>query len=144
MAGIGAEQIAHLQKIQNSAAKVVLRKSKRDLTTPLLRELHWLPVKFRIDFKIACFAYHYFDGTLPQYLSSLLDVYKPNRMLRSSIDERVLSCPKVSLKKYGERSFAYQAPHVWNSLPHHIRHSESAASFKSQLKTHMFKLAFDC
>ena len=63
-------------------------KSKHEHVTPLCKKLCWLQVKERILFKIATFAFHFFDGTLPPYLSSCLFVYTPSRTLRSSSDEK--------------------------------------------------------
>ncbi|WP_419585632.1 hypothetical protein, partial [Thiolapillus sp.] len=139
---ITSDQMYRLQKIQNHAAKVLLRKSKHEHVTPLLKKLHWLPVKERILFKIATFAFRFFDGTLPPYLSSCLSVYTPSRTLRSSSDEKTLSCAKWKLKGFGHRSFSVQAPLVWNSLPPHIRHSCSLSQFKTSLKTFLFTSAF--
>ena len=85
---ITSDQMYRLQKIPNHAAKVVFRKSKYKHVTPL----HWLPVKERILFKIATFAFRFFDGTLPPYLSSCLSLYTPSRALRSSSDEKSFLC----------------------------------------------------
>ena len=71
-AGVANEQIARIQKIQNNAARLILKRSKRDHVTPLLKELHWLPVKYRIQYKLATLAFRHFDVTLPPYLSSSL------------------------------------------------------------------------
>ena len=120
LAGLPLDQINRLQRIQNSAARLVLKKKKSDHITPLLIKLHWLPVKFRILFKIAVLAFRFFDGTLPSYLSSVLSAYKPSRSLRSS-NEKLLRIPKVNLKTVGERSFRFSAPSVWNSLPSPLR-----------------------
>ena len=87
--GVADEQIARIQKIQNNAARLILKKSKRDHVTPLLKELHWLPVKYRIQYKLATLAFRHFDGTLPPYLSFSLCTYQPSRSLRSST-ERLL------------------------------------------------------
>ena len=62
---ITSDQTHRLQKNQNHVAKVVFRKSKHEHVTPLLKKLHWLPVKERKLFKIAAFAFRFFDGTLP-------------------------------------------------------------------------------
>ena len=72
LAGLPAERIDRLQKVQNSAARLVLKKRKRGLTTQLLNELHWLPVKFRCEYKIASLAYRHSDGTILSYLSASL------------------------------------------------------------------------
>ena len=87
--GLPADQIAWLQWVQNKAARLVLKKRKRDHVTPLLKELHWLPVKFRCQYKIATLVYRHFEGTLAPYLSSSLCTYEPSRSLRSS-NEKLL------------------------------------------------------
>ena len=56
LAGLPLKQISRLQRVQNNAAKLVLVKSKYDHVTPLLQELHWLPIKFRPQYKIATFS----------------------------------------------------------------------------------------
>ena len=131
-----------LQKIQNYAANVIFRKSKHEQVTPLLIKLHWLPVNKRILFKIATFAFCFFDGTLPPYLSTCLSVYTLSRTLRSSSNEKTLSSAKWTLKAFGHRSFSVQAPLVWNSLPPNIRHSCCFSQFKTSLKTFFFTSAF--
>ena len=115
-AGLPADQVARLQRIQNNAARLVMKKNKkkRDHVTPLLKELHWLPVKFRCQYKIAALAYRYFDGSLPPYLSASLCTYELSRSLPSS-KEKLLKISKRHLKAFGERSFSFMAPSVWNS-----------------------------
>ena len=77
-------QIGQLQKLQNAAARVVSLSSKRSHITPILKTLHWLPVKERIIFKILLFVYYIVNGTAPDYNKSLLRLYQPTRTLRSS------------------------------------------------------------
>ena len=131
-----------LQTIQNAAAKLILKKRKYDHATPLLKQLHWLPVKARCDYKIAVMAYKFFDGTLPSYLSKTLSARCPSRNLRSST-EHFLILPKTNLKHFGERSFNFTAPKIWNHLPRHLRHACSLGVFKKNLKTYMFKKHFN-
>ena len=139
LAGLPATQFACLQRIQNNAARLVLQKSKRQHATPFLKQLHWLPIQTRIDYKLATLAFRHFDGSLPQYLSSRLDIYQPSRSLRSSSD-RLLRVPRWKLKTFGYRSFSYQGPVVWNSLPTDLK--LPSLSFKSRLKTHLFKKSY--
>ena len=103
--GLPADQIARSQRVQNNVARLVLKKRRRDHVTPLLMELHWLPVKFRCQYKIVTLAYRHFDGSLPPYLSSSLCTYEPSRSLRSS-NEKLLKIPKRNLKSFGQRSFS--------------------------------------
>ena len=137
LAGLPATHIARLQRIQNNAARLVLQKSKRQHVTQLLKQLHWLPIQTYIDYKLATLAFRHFDGSLPQYLSSRLDIYQPSQSLRSSND-RFLRVPRWKLKSFGYRSFSYQGPVVWNSLPTDLKLSSSLSSFKSRLKTLLF------
>ena len=118
-----------------------IEKRRRDHVTPLLKELHWLPVKFRCQYKIATLAYRHFEGSLPPYLSSSLCTYEPSRSLRSS-NEKLLKIPKRNLKSFGQRSFSFMAPSLWNSLPATLRNIPTLSQFKSQLKTFLFAQAF--
>ena len=127
-----------LQRVQNSAARLIFRAKKRDHVTPLLKSLHWLPIQARIEYKLCVLCHNYFLGVSPSYISDLLSVYKPSRNLRSSADSRVLNIPRVRSKKYGERAFAFCGPEQWNSLPSGIRNIQSTDAFKKALKTHLF------
>ena len=70
-AGLPADQVARLQRIQINAARLVMKKRKRDHVTPLLKELHWLHVKSHFQYKITTLAYRHFEGSLPPYFLHL-------------------------------------------------------------------------
>ena len=142
LSGISSEQLLRLQRVQNSAARLIMKKRKRDHVTPLLQKLHWLPISFRIQFKLAVLAFRFFDNSLPVYLSRSLSFYQPARTLRSS-SEKLLVVPSTSLQSTASRSFSASVPRVWNSLPAHLRNLSSLSLFKSRLKTYLFKLAFN-
>ena len=127
--------------MQNVAARIVTRSRKYDHITPVLVSLHWLPVEFRIQFKLLCLVFQCLNGTAPLYLSSLLNLYKPSRSLRSQ-DMNLLMVPKVKSVQYGNRSFAYAASVAWNKLPQNLRDCCDYQTFRTLLKTHMFQLAF--
>ena len=94
--------------VRNGAAWLVLKKQKRDHITPLLNELHWLPVKFRCEYKIGNLAYCHFSVTLPSYLSAFLCTYQTSCTFRSS-GEKLLRILKRNLKSVGDRSFSFIA-----------------------------------
>ena len=142
LVGCPQKLIKPLQQVQNSAAKLIFRAKKTDHCTPLLRDLHWLPIEQRIKYKIACICFHVISGTAPLYISDLLQVYVPSRSLRSAADDRLFRIPKFHREKHGGRAFAHSAPQIWNSLPFSIRHSSSLPVFKSNLKTFLFKQYF--
>lgn len=141
--GISEQKLDKLQKIQNHAARLVKRSSKKESVTPLLKELHWLPVRARIQYKIAVLTYQsIFDPSFPAYLKEFVKVYSPPRTLRSS-SKILLNKPRVNLVNYGERAFDFAAADVWNSLPDELKQAESLAIFKNNLKTYLFNLHYN-
>ena len=142
LVGVPECTLRKLQLIQNSAARLVLRKRKRDHATPLLKQLHWLPVRSRIKFKICLLTFKALNGTAPPYISSLLERYEPARALRSA-GRGLLKCKAARLKWTGGRSMSVVAPELWNSLPEGLRLSTSLEGFKKDLKTHLFREAFN-
>ena len=128
-----------LQKVQNSAARLVLKAHKWDMFHPFSGLFTGCPSKHVSNISCQHFVTPFFSDTAPVYLSDLLRVYSPSRQLRSSSDSRTLRIPYIKTKTFGHRSFSHAAPSVWNSLPHEIRHIQSATAFKTALKTHLFK-----
>ena len=131
--------IGKLQKLQNSAAKVVSGARKYDHVTPILKELHWLPVPYRISFKIALLTYKCLNNMAPPYLKELIKVYEPQRNLRSSGQLKLVT--PMCKTKTGTCAFTSSAPQVWNEIPEHFKKLD-LNNFKKQLKTHYFKKAF--
>ncbi len=70
-------------QMQNAAARVLTRSRKYDHITPILQSLHWLPIKFRISYKIVLLAYKTLNGLAPVYQTNLLSCYNPTRSLKS-------------------------------------------------------------
>ncbi len=111
--------------MQNSAARLLTSTHKFAHITPFHIQVHWLPVKFRIDFKILLLTRH-----LNTY------VYESQCNLRSlAHDNLLLVEPKTRLASYGDRAFCKAAPKLWNRLPRDNRHSKSINSFKCSLDT---------
>jgi hypothetical protein len=140
--GIPKYLVHKLQKIQNNAARIVSRAKRRDHITPILQELHWLPVAKRIEFKILLMTFKSQVGLAPGYISDLLQPYEPPRALRS-LHLSLLKMPMSRTKSYGDRSFIVCAPRLWNKLPHDLRRATDLEGFKSALKGHLFKQAFE-
>lgn len=134
--------INKLQRIQNTAARLVTLTKKRHHITPVLRQLHWLPVKQRIIYKILLLTFKALQGKSPVYISELLKEHNPTRTLRSS-NKKILSVPAARTATYGERAFSVCAPKLWNSLPLQIRSSRTVDTFKTHLKTHLFNAHFN-
>ena len=135
--GISKTLVCKLQNVQNAAARLVTYTKKHEHITPALYELHWLPVKQRIIFKLLLLTFKSLHGSAPQYLKELLQVYTPKRCLRSTT-KHLLTVPSSNCISYGDRAFSVAAPKSWNKLPADVRACTSLAVFKNRLKTHLF------
>jgi hypothetical protein len=115
---------------------------KHEHITPVLQELHWLPVEHRCIFKFLILTYKCFNNQAPQYLSNLLDVHRPVRNLRSS-SEGFIQPRRYKTEFYGARAFQVAAPRLWNALPLSVWGTGSLDAFnKAAAKTHLFKQCF--
>ena len=140
--GLPITSLNRLQLIQNTAARVLTKTRKFDHITPVLASLHWLPVAFRIDFKITLFVFKSLHGFAPEYIFNLVSPYTPPRCLRSS-DKLLLTPYKANLVTQGGRAYTARAPYLWNQLPFEIKSATSVSTFKRLLKTFYYRLAFN-
>ena len=114
-----------------------------DHITSSLKDVHWLPIRQRITFKIILLTYQAYHNTAPEYLCEFIIPYCNTRNLRSNNKMLVMLCdPRPKLKTYGEKCFQFAGPKEWNNLPLLIRESPSGCIFKSRLKTYLFNCAF--
>ena len=142
LTGLRQDQIKKLQYVQNAAARLLTGSRKHDHITPLLKDLHWLPVSERINFKILLLTFKSINSLAPKYLSDLLTLYRPPRALRSA-NKSLLVQPRFNLKTYGQRAFSVIAPKLWNALPPDNRTCTCLDTFKAKLKTHLFSTVFN-
>ena len=112
--------------------------------SPILCTLHWLPVEFRIHFKIITITFKAIHGQAPVYLQELIGKREEERYnLRSCAMGIMLQTPSILTKKtLGDLAFLAAAPKLWNGLPSQIRNEPNFNRFKGLLKTHLFRLAF--
>ena len=134
------KDIAKLQRVQNCLARVVTRSPRFSRSVPLLKSLHWLPVHYRIIFKMCTIAYQALSSTQPAYLNSMLTPTRNSRQLRST-SSNPLYIPRVKTKA-GTRAFSVAAPTVWNSLPASVKSQGNIVSFRRHLKTYLFNAAY--
>lgn len=138
--GLPATSINRLQRVQNNLARTVCKAPWRSSRTALLHSLHWLPVKQRIQYKMACVTFKCRAGVGPSYLRELVEEYIPSRSLRSS-NQLLLTCRNFK-NTMASRAFCCSAPIVWNDLSLDARSAVSLETFKKSLKTELFKVAF--
>ena len=135
-------QQQRLQKVLNAAARFVYQLPKFCHITPVLKALHWLPVKYRIMFKIILLVFKILHGLAPTYLQDLIKVKPPSRYQLRSDDKFFLVVPKTKCKTFGDRAFYKAGPDLWNHLPLSLRNTNDLQKFKKDLKTHLFRVAF--
>ncbi len=140
LAGVPKCVMDTMQYLQNSAARVLTGTQKFDHITPVLRDIHWLPVECRVDFKVLLMTYKALHGKAPKYISDMLS-YEDRRTSRSS-QLSLLVVPRTKCVTFGDRAFSVYAPREWNKLPLSIRTLDSIEKFKTALKTHLFKQYF--
>ena len=133
--------INKLQRVQNTAARLITRTGKREHIQPVLFDLHWLPVTCRVQYKLLVYVFKALHGLAPSYLSELVRQYRPPRPLRSDSSNQLV-VPRVRTKAYGNRRFDMAAPSLWNELPAFLRKIDKLDAFKAELKTHLFEKAY--
>ena len=142
LSGVSRANLHKLQLVQNAAARLIYRKRKFDHITPVLYELHWLPVPQRITFKVLVFVYNSIHGDCPDYINGLLMRTRSRPNLRSNNSIR-FNQRKVKTK-FGFRAFSNYGPDVWNILHDDIKNAKSLSVFKKKLKTFLFQQAYGC
>lgn len=141
LSGLPAAQINRLQRVQNCAARVIKNLQRKNHITPAMKDLHWLPIKYRICYKVNTLTHRAIHHQGPLYIQELISQYAPSRNLRSA-NTNLLNIPKSNLKTIGERAFSIQAPLLWNALPCELRSTDNYYHFKKLLKTHYFKISY--
>ena len=142
--GLPDNLLKKLQTVQNAAARIVLRAPKMCHITPLLVQLHWLPVKKRIDYKIILLVFKALHSLAPQYIADLLQCKKHHSRSLRSDTMGLLVVPRSHSATYGDRNFRHAAPLLWNTLPQDMRDCDDLNMFKGLLKTWLFRQAYSC
>jgi len=129
------KRIRKLQMVQNSAARLIEGTKREDHITPVLFRLHWLPVEYRIRFKVLTLCHKILTGCGPEYLS--LQMRQTARHLRDASQHR-LEVPAAATVLYGERCYENAMARQFNALPLELRAEQNYNAFKRKLKTLFF------
>ena len=135
--GCNSSVIKQLQVIQNRACRIIFGMSKTQSVDLKLKELHWLKVNERIEFKIMLLVFKSVNGLAPEYLNELIVFNNDSGLRRRSLHV-------ANPYDKSNRAFQIAAPALWNRLPATIRDSKTVDIFKKRLKTHLFKKCFNC
>ena len=141
-----AKDLKPLQKIQNRAVRFAFMLKRREHITPYLKQLHFLPVKYRIMFKLWLISLDIVNHTSPSYLTDLFETYQPTTTINLRVgvgrDEYML-VHNSNRNADSRKNIFTKMTETWNNLSLTLRSIESRNAFKSNLKTHYFKLAYD-
>ena len=137
--GAKSKDLDRLQSLQHKAAKLIFYAARLDSPTPLMHNLHWLPVRDRIKFKLCLYIFKCLHESAPSYLTELLSyrTRSSGPITRSSMDTSLLNT-HISKNRSGDKSFYSAGPALWNCLPRTIREATSVATFKKSLKAHYY------
>jgi len=140
------KDLVRLQSILNRAARLIYKLPPFTSTSSYLFELHWLPIKARIEFKICLLVHKSIKYKQPVYLNELFIHYTPqsNVILRAADDPHLLIVPRLNKHStFASRAISYSGPLFYNKLPFNIKEAKSDDAFKKLLKTHLFQKSYD-
>ena len=110
--------MSRLQRFQNTAARSITFTPKFDHISPVLFKLHWLPVKYRLQYKVGLLTFKAIHFKMPQYLSNLLPIKENNKYsLRSASNGLIVEDPTCRLKSHWVTDRSKHLPQPWNGLP---------------------------
>ena len=133
--GLPSVHLLKLQRLQNAAARLISNVPRYSHITPVLWSLHWLLVKFRIDFIILLLTFKPIYGHAPGYSIDLIAIKEQPRDNFRSASGLILKYPGLKLEKtFGDRAFSSASSNLWNNLPFDIRFVDNFERFKSLLQ----------
>ena len=130
-------------KVLNNAARLVTLSSRDCHISDITYNLHWLPIKQRINFKMLLLTFKALNDSAPSYTKQLLKQHHPSRTLLRFSDGFLLTVPKSVHRATDDRSFSYSAIKLWNNLPIEIRRIAELSSFKSAISGLLFNKAYN-
>ena len=113
--------------------------SPRDHVSQALVDLHWLPVRYRIQYKLALTMYMAHTSQTTSYIQDAVTPNNPTRRRLRSTNTTDYVVPRTRTK-FGERAFCVAGPSTWNSLTESLRRTDCTETFKRRLKTHFFNV----
>ena len=143
LAGLPAATLSPLQRVMNAVVRLVVNLGFRDPVSASMKELHWLPITYRIKYKLCIMMYSAVHGNCPAYITEILVPTSTllNRARLRSSSSGTYDVPRVRTQ-FGKRAFSIAGPTAWNELPVAVRNTDTIASFKRNLKAHFFSIAY--
>jgi len=136
LAGLPQSTLQPLQRVQNSAARLICDVPYHEHITPHLRELHWLPVCSRIEHKLCLTMYNVHNGRCPSYLSRHVPAGRYSITSTSSALRRLVELHQAATSDEIQRTgvFTFWSSGMGSTSRAH-RQLSSLSVFKRELKT---------
>ena len=132
------------QKIQNQAAQIIYKKTKWTSATSSMKQLHWLPIRYRCHFKCLTIVYKTLHGMGPAYLSGRLKIKNNTRNTwLTSSTTLYLEVPFNKKRSVADRGFSYMAAQHWNALPNHIKIASNLQQFNKIIKNIFLQYSYN-
>ena len=144
LVGLPMSSLQPLQRVINAAARFVANLKPRDHVSGVMRDLHWLPIRERITFKLCLLMHNIVHGSsAPEYMTGMVTCISalPGRSHLRSAGRGLYDVPRVRTS-FGSRAFSVAGPSAWNRLPNDVRETKNVLAFKTKLKTHLFDIAY--
>ena len=145
LSGLPSTTLDPLRRVLNAASRLVADLGPRNHVTEQMKKLYWLPIKYRINFKICLMMHAAVTGQCPQYIR---DIVHPLSILPGRTRLRAAASGEFDIPRtrtvFGERAFSVAGLREWNTLLQDITDITNREAFKRDLKTYYFKLAYDC
>ena len=140
------KQTKKLQKLINASTRFIFNitgQNRFTHITPYLKQIHFLPINYRIEYKICLLIFkclYNSSNNAPTYLTELINTKQPHKhwSLRVDLDRSLLAYNTFHKQNYKTRGFSRAAPVIWNKIPREIRESDNINVFKTSLKTYYF------
>ena len=128
--------INKLQRVQNTAARLITRTKKHNHITPVLVSLHWIPVQYRIQYKLLLYTFKALNGLAPIYLEELINIYQPTRSLRSENEMRLIH--HVYVQNNTEKDVSTKPLQTFGTLCLFIWDMNAPSNFLRRIWKHIF------
>ena len=144
LAGLPAVTLRPLQRVMHAAVRLVANLGWRDSVTEAMQTLHWLPIVFRVRYKLCVMMHASVGGNAPEYINNVLVPTSTlsGRSTLRSFTSGGYEVPRVRTE-FGRRAFSVSGPVAWNQLPQELRRIVDISSFKRHLKAHLFQIAYE-
>ena len=141
--GCTKKELRPLNLIINKSVRFICKVPRQDHITPHLKQLHFLPLQQRIIYKVCLLGFKIFNNISPGYLTQHFARFEPSTDINLRNVGRDTFMFETDMNDYRTKNIIAGVKLEWNKLPETMREEQSLSLFKKQLKTHLYRIAFE-